>query len=251
MPLPKIDLPIFDLKLVSIPEPVKFRPFLVKEEKLLLMALQTSKEEDILKAIKQVVNNCLVSEISIDTLPIFDIEYLFLNIRARSVGEKVENYFVCRNVVGKKLKEDGTEEDEVCMHMMPVEVNILDIKPPVDNVPSRIYVTKNVGVQMKFPTLSNYKSINELTLSENANEIFDIVYDCCEYVFDEKEVYYTKESSKEEFFAFIESLTQEQFDKITGFFEQLPTISHDVKHSCQKCGYNHDLHLEGLSDFFT
>lgn len=251
MPLPKIDLPIFDLKLVSIPEPVKFRPFLVKEEKLLLMALQTSKEEDILKAIKQVVNNCLVSEISIDTLPIFDIEYLFLNIRARSVGEKVENYFVCRNVVGKKLKEDGTEEDEVCMHMMPVEVNILDIKPPVDNVPSRIYVTKNVGVQMKFPTLSNYKSINELTLSENANEIFDIVYDCCEYVFDEKEVYYTKESSKEEFFTFIESLTQEQFDKITGFFEQLPTISHDVKHSCQKCGYNHDLHLEGLSDFFT
>ena len=251
MPLPKIDLPIFDLKLVSIPEPVKFRPFLVKEEKLLLMALQTSKEEDILKAIKQVVNNCLVSEISIESLPIFDIEYLFLNIRARSVGEKVENYFVCRNVVGKRVTEDGTEEDEVCMHMMPVEVNILDIKPPVDNVPSRIYVTKNVGVQMKFPTLSNYKSINELTLSENANEIFDIVYDCCEYVFDEKEVYYTKESSKEEFFTFIESLTQEQFDKITGFFEQLPTISHDVKHSCQKCGYNHDLHLEGLSDFFT
>lgn len=251
MPLPKIDLPIFDLKLVSIPEPVKFRPFLVKEEKLLLMALQTSKEEDILKAIKQVVNNCLVSEISIESLPIFDIEYLFLNIRARSVGEKVENYFVCRNVVGKRVTEDGTEEDEVCMHMMPVEVNILDIKPPVDNVPSRIYVTKDVGVQMKFPTLSNYKSINELTLSENANEIFDIVYDCCEYVFDEKEVYYTKESSKEEFFAFIESLTQEQFDKITGFFEQLPTISHDVKHSCQKCGYNHDLHLEGLSDFFT
>ena len=251
MPLPKIDLPIFDLKLVSIPEPVKFRPFLVKEEKLLLMALQTSKEEDILKAIKQVVNNCLVSEISIESLPIFDIEYLFLNIRARSVGEKVENYFVCRNVVGKRVTEDGTEEDEVCMHMMPVEVNILDIKPPVDNVPSRIYVTKNVGVQMKFPTLSNYKSINELTLSENANEIFDIVYDCCEYVFDEKEVYYTKESSKEEFFAFIESLTQEQFDKITGFFEQLPTISHDVKHSCQKCGYNHNLHLEGLSDFFT
>jgi hypothetical protein len=251
MPLPKIDLPIFDLKLVSIPEPVKFRPFLVKEEKLLLMALQTSKEEDILKAIKQVVNNCLVSEISIESLPIFDIEYLFLNIRARSVGEKVENYFVCRNVVGKRVTEDGTEEDEVCMHMMPVEVNILDIKPPVDNVPSRIYVTKDVGVQMKFPTLSNYKSINELTLSENANEIFDIVYDCCEYVFDEKEVYYTKESSKEEFFAFIESLTQEQFDKITGFFEQLPTISHDVKHSCQKCGYNHNLHLEGLSDFFT
>ena len=176
---------------------------------------------------------------------------MFLNIRARSVGEKVENYFVCRNVVGKRVTEDGTEEDEVCMHMMPVEVNILDIKPPVDNVPSRIYVTKDVGVQMKFPTLSNYKSINELTLSENANEIFDIVYDCCEYVFDEKEVYYTKESSKEEFFAFIESLTQEQFDKITGFFEQLPTISHDVKHSCQKCGYNHNLHLEGLSDFFT
>jgi len=251
MPLPKIDLPVFDLKLVSVSEPVKFRPFLVKEEKLLLMALSTSKEEDILKSIKQVVNNCLVSDINIDTLPIFDIEYLFLNIRARSVGEKVENYFVCRNVVGKKIKEDGTEEDEVCMHMMPVEVNILDIKPPVDDIPSRIYITKDIGVQLKFPTLHNYKSINELTLSENANEIFNIVYDCCEYVFDEKEVYYTKESSKEEFFSFIENLTQEQFDKITGFFEQLPTIKHDLKHKCQKCAFEHDLHLEGLSDFFT
>lgn len=251
MPLPKIDLPVFELKLVSIPEPVKFRPFLVKEEKLLLMALQAGKEDDILKAIKQVINNCMVTEIDIDTLPIFDIEYLFLNIRARSVGETVESFFVCRNVVGKTVKEDGTEEDEVCMHMMPVEINILDIKPPINDLPSKIFLTKDVGVQLKFPNLTNYKSVNELTLSEDASDLFNMVYECCEYVFDEKEVYYTKESSKEEFTAFIESLTQEQFDKITGFFEQMPTIKHDVKHNCQKCGYGHDLRLEGLSDFFT
>lgn len=250
MPLPKIDLPIYELKLVSRETPIKFRPFFVKEEKLLLMALQNGKEEELLKTIKQVINNCLLENVDIDELPIFDIEYLFLNIRARSVGEKVESYFVCRNVVGKKKNEEGLEEEDICMHMMPVEVNLLDIKPPIDNIVSKIYITKDIGIQLKFPTLQNYKSINALTLSENANEIFDVIYDCCEYIFDENEIYYTKESTKEEFYNFIEGLTQEQFDNITGFFEQLPTIKHDVKHNCQKCNFEHNLHLEGLTDFF-
>lgn len=250
MPLPKIDLPIYELKLVSRETPIKFRPFFVKEEKLLLMALQNGKEEELLKTIKQVINNCLLENVDIDELPIFDIEYLFLNIRARSVGEKVESYFVCRNVVGKKNNEEGLEEEDICMHMMPVEVNLLDIKPPIDNIVSKIYITKDIGIQLKFPTLQNYKSINALTLSENANEIFDVIYDCCEYIFDENEIYYTKESTKEEFYNFIEGLTQEQFDNITGFFEQLPTIKHDVKHNCQKCNFEHNLHLEGLTDFF-
>lgn len=251
MPLPKIDLPIYDLKIVSLTDPIKFRPFLVKEEKLLLMALQSGREEDILKSIKQVINNCLINEIDIDNIPIFDIEYLFLNIRARSVGEKVESYFVCRNVTGKTTKEDGTEEDELCMHMMPVEINILEIKPPISDLPSKIYITRDVGLQLKFPNLTSYKSINKLVISEDAQMIFDLIYDCCEYVFDENEIHYTKETSREEFYVFLESLTQEQFEKITGFFENLPTIKHDVKHSCQKCNFEHNLHLEGLNDFFS
>jgi hypothetical protein len=251
MPLPKIDLPIFELKLVSESKPIKFRPFLVKEEKLLLMALQSGKEEDILKTIKQVVNNCLLEELDIDRIPIFDIEYLFLNIRARSVGEKVETFFVCRNVTGKKTNEDGIEEDDYCMHMMPVEVNILEIKPPIEDLPKKIHITKDIGIELKYPTLSSYKSIQEMALSEGTQEVFDMIYDCTEYVYDENEVYYMNETSKEEFFAFLESLTQEQFEKIINFFEKLPTVSYDVKHACQKCGHQHNLHMEGLNDFFT
>lgn len=251
MPLPKIDLPIFELKLVSIPEPIKFRPFLVKEEKLLLMALQAANDGEILKTIKQVVNNCLVDAVDIDKLPIFDIEYLFLNIRARSVGEKVETYFICRNVVGKQKNEEGAEEDVQCMNMMPIEVNLLEIKPPINDLPSRIYLTKDIGIQLKYPTLTTFKPLENLLEVEDSKTIFDMVYDCTEYVFDSEEVSYIKETPREEFHAFMESLTQEQFDKITYFFESLPTISHDAKHTCEKCGFNHNLHMEGLSDFFT
>lgn len=251
MPLPKIELPIYDLKLVSLEKPIKFRPFLVKEEKILLMALQAGKEEDILKAIKQVINNCIVGDVDIDSLPIFDIEYLFLNIRARSIGETVETFFVCRNVVGTKKNEQGEEEEDVCMHMMPVEVNVLNIKPPIDDLPSRINITNNIGIKLKYPTLENYKSVQNLVSNENAKDLFDMIYDCSEYIFDEQQVYYTNETTKEEFYQFLESLTQEQFDNITQFFEKLPTIKHDIEHACQKCGFNHNLHMEGLSDFFT
>ena len=251
MPLPKIDLPIYELKLVSREKPIKFRPFLVKEEKLLLMTLQSGKEEDILKSIKQVINNCMLEEIDIDTLPIFDIEYLFLNVRARSVGEKVETYFVCRNVVGTKKNEMGEDEDDVCMHMMPVEINVLEIKPPIDDIPSKIFITNNIGIKLKFPTLENYRSIQNLMLDNETNNLFNMIYDCTEYVFDENGIYYSSETSKEEFSQFLESLTQEQFERIANFFEKLPTITHDFEHSCQKCNFKHNLHMEGLNDFFT
>ena len=250
MPLPKIDLPIYELKLVSIEKPVKFRPFLVKEEKLLLMALQDGKEEGVLKTIKQVINNCLLEEVDIDKLPIFDIEYLFLNIRARSVGEKVESYFVCKNVIETKTAEDGSSEDVECGHMMPVEINVLQIKPPIDNLPTKIKFNQTIGMQLKYPTLETYKSIQSLTLSEDVNDLYSMIYDCCEYVFDNEEIFYTNETSKEEFMGFLEGLTQEQFTQITNFFESLPTISHDLVHNCQKCNFEHKLHMEGLTDFF-
>jgi len=250
MPLPKIDLPIFELKIVSLPTPVKFRPFLVKEEKLLLMALQSSDEDSIFKTIKQVINNCLVDNIDIEKIPIFDIEYLFLNIRARSIGEKVETFFICRNIVGKEKNEDGLEVDAECKHLMPVNINVLDIKPPNDNIPTKINVTDKIGVQLRFPTLRTFKSVESMVSNLDNNAVFDMIYDCTEYVFDENGMYYVNESPKEEFVQFLESLTQEQFDRITGFFENLPKIQHDAETKCEKCGFEHKLHLEGLNDFF-
>ena len=152
MPLPKIDLPVFELKLVSLPNPIKFRPFLVKEEKLLLMALQSGEEDIVFKTIKQIINNCLIDELDIDKLPIFDIEYLFLNLRAHSVGEKVETYFMCRNAVGTEKNEEGIDVDIECKHMMPVSINVADIKPPIADLSPKVYITDKIGIVLKFPT---------------------------------------------------------------------------------------------------
>lgn len=250
MPLPKIDLPIYEVKLVSIPTPIKFRPFLVKEEKLLLMALQTDEEEAILHAIKQVVNNCLVDNtVDIDKLPIFDLEYLFLNVRAHSVGEDIETFYLCRNKVTEKDAE-GNDVEVDCAHMMPIKVNILEVKPPIDDLPSKIMITDKIGIQLKYPTLKSFAPIKNMVSSEDNEAVFNMIYECSDYVYDADGLYYTKESSKQEFNDFLESLTQEQFDRIIGFFESLPEIKHDVKHICEKCGFVHEIHLEGLNDFF-
>lgn len=250
MPLPKIDLPIYEVKLVSVEKPIKFRPFLVKEEKLLLMALQSNDEDAIMGAIRQVVNNCLLEDtLEIDKLPIFDLEYLFLNIRAHSVGEEIETYYLCRNKVMDK-DEEGNEALVDCAHMMAIKVNVLQIKPPVDDLPSRVMITNTIGIQLKYPSLKNFAPIKNM-IEENENEaVFNLIYDCSEYVYDADGVYYTKETSREEFNNFLESLTQEQFDRITAFFENLPQITHDMVHACEKCGFVHEIHLEGLNDFF-
>jgi hypothetical protein len=250
MPMPKIDLPVFEIKLVSVPKPIKFRPFLVKEEKLLLMALQTEEEQTILNTIKQVINNCLVDELDIDSIPIFDIEYLFLNIRARSVGETVDTAYVCRNIVDSHTDDTGEEIQVECKNLMNVTVNLLQIKPPINDLPTKIYMTKDIGMQLSYPTLETFKSIKNLILSEDADQIYGLIFDCTEYVFDSNNVYYSKESSLEEFKLFLESLTQEQFDKILEFFNSLPVIKKEVRHICEKCSFQHDLVLEGLNDFF-
>jgi len=251
MPLPKIDLPVFELKLVSLPNPIKFRPFLVKEEKLLLMALQSGEEDIVFKTIKQIINNCLIDELDIDKLPIFDIEYLFLNLRAHSVGEKVETYFMCRNAVGTEKNEEGIDVDIECKHMMPVSINVADIKPPIADLSPKVYITDKIGIVLKFPTLKTFKPISDMVTAENNEKVFDMIYECADYVFDDNGMHYINESPKEEFVQFLESLTQEQFDRITDFFEKLPKISYDLDHACQKCGFTHNLHMEGLTDFFT
>jgi len=252
MPLPKIDLPLFEIKLASVPRGIQFRPFLVKEEKLLLMALQSEDEQTILKSIKQVVNNCLVENtLDIDSIPIFDIEYLFLNIRARSVGEIVDSAFVCKNVVGVDKDEQGEDMEVQCGNVMNVKVNILEIQPPTNNINTKLYFTKDVGIQLKFPSLGTFQSVKGLLMGEDLEQLYQFIFECTDYVFDENSVYYAKESSLQEFSQFLDSLTQEQFDKIIDFFKSLPTLKKDIKQICEKCNFEHDLTLEGLSDFFT
>ena len=251
MALPKIDLPIFELKIVSVENPIKFRPFLMKEEKLLLMALQSADDEEIYNTIKQVINNCIIGKIDIDKIPIFDIEYLFLNIRARSIGEKLDTYFICKNIVGQTENSDGEMVDDQCTNLMPISIDVLSIKPPINDLPTKIYLTDKIGIKMNYPTLRNFKPLEELFDSDDSKTIYDAVYQWTDYIFDQAGIYYKKETGKEEFAEFLESLTQEQFDKIIDFFDNLPKIALDVDVVCEKCKFSHTIHMEGLSDFFT
>jgi hypothetical protein len=251
MALPKVDLPIFELKLVSVKDPIRFRPFLMKEEKILLMALQSGEDETIYKSIKQVINNCLLDNVDIDKIPIFDIEYLFLNIRARSVGEDVETYFICKNIIGKTVDEDGAEVDNECTNLMPVNINLLNIKPALADLPEKIFIKDKIGIKLNYPTLRNFKPLEDIIESDDSTLIYDMLYQWTDYVFDENGMYYKNETSKEEFTEFLESLTQDQFDRILQFFEDLPKIQADVNCTCNKCGHEHLIHLGGLNDFFT
>ena len=250
MTLPKITHPVFKINIPSTKQTLSFRPYTVKEEKLLLFVKTEENISEVVDVLKQVINNCLVDDVDIDKLPIFDIEYLFLNIRARSIGEKVETAFICRNVVGKEPDENGIEVDVECKNVMQVGINVLDIKPPNDDVPTKVYVTDKIGLELKFPTLRSFKSVDLMLQNPSNNAVFDMIYDCTEYVFDENGMYYVNESPKEEFVMFLESLTQEQFDRITTFFEKLPKIEYDIDTKCSKCEFEHKLHLEGLNDFF-
>jgi hypothetical protein len=244
MPLPKIELPIYDLKLVSVPEPIKYRPFLVKEEKLLLLALQSNDESSIYNAIKQVVNNCILGDLDIEKIPIFDLEYLFLQLRAQSIGNVVESYYACKNRVV------NGEEESMCDHMMPISIDLLDVEPPIKDLPTRIALTNTMGVQMKFPTVKSMRSVKDVIESNDSDALYHLIYDCLDYAYDAEEIYYARETTYEEFKSFLETLTQPQFDRITIFFENMPNISYTTNHTCEKCGFVHKITMEGLVDFF-
>jgi len=245
MPLPKIDLPIYELKLVSLPQPIKYRPFLVKEEKLLLMALQSNDEENIYNTIKQVINNCLLNEVDIENIPIFDLEYIFLQLRAQSIGNVVESYYTCKNRINDEEGDAG-----FCSHTMKINVDLFLIEPPIKNLPSRIQLTSTIGVQMKFPNVRSMRSVKDVIESTDSNAVYRLMFDCLDFIYDAEEVYYASESSFEEFKEFVESLTQDQFDKLVNFFEKMPNITHSTKHNCEKCGFEHTFTMEGLIDFF-
>ena len=236
MPLPKIDLPIFELKLVSLPNPIKFRPFLVKEEKLLLMALQSNDETTVYKTIKQVINNCLIENVDIDKIPIFDIEYLFLNIRAKSVGEVLEFSITC--------PDDGETQVEV-------EVNIDDIKVDIDkNHKDTIDLENGYFIKMKYPTMKYI-----MTKKDDAKNIvestFEYAVECIDQIYNDEEVWTAADSTKKELSDFVENLNSKQYQKIQDFFNTMPKLKHVVPITNPKTGVKSDVTIEGLANFFA
>lgn len=242
MNLPKIDLPTFEFVIPSTGKSVKFRPFLVKEQKILLMAQESGKDKDIVDAVKQITQNCILDkDFKVENMSTFDIEYFFIYLRAKSISEKVSMSFRCRNVVN----------DEYCDHLMEFDHDLLSAtveKDPSHN--KTIFFTKDVGVVMKYPSISLRGSFSKTTKKKSVEEALNMIIDCIDYIFDKDNVYYLNEMKKEEIVEYIENIPKTSFDKIQTFFDTMPYVRSNVTHTCQKCGFNHSIPLEGLTSFF-
>jgi len=240
MALPKIDVPVYQIDLPLSKKHINFRPFLVKEQKNLLMAMESSDSETIEQNIKQILTNCTISEnIDIDSLPIIDIEYYFLQLRARSVGEIIENKYKCNNVV----------EDKECGNLMDVKLNIFDVKVDMkEDLKDVIQLTDKISVKLNYPKFSAIKRASKF--ENSADMAFDMIASSIEYVYDGEQFYYAKETDPGEMIDFIESLNTEQFSKLEEFFANLPKMKQTVAMKCKKCGFGHSIDVEGLESFF-
>jgi hypothetical protein len=242
MALPKIDLPTYEMKLPSTGERVAFRPFLVKEEKILMMAMESNEEAQILRSIKQIINNCLVEgNLDVDKLPMFDIEYFFLRLRAKSIGETID--VTVMHPMGTNKK------GETCIGQAKLQINVDDINVTMpENASNTIMLTDDVGLVMKYATT------DDLTKAQKKKTEFDILISlmksCVEQIFDNDEVTSSSDVSDKELEEFLMTLNTEQFKKISAFFESTPKVEHEVEWTCPECGEVASTKLAGLDDFF-
>ncbi len=239
MPLPTIVTPSYELELPSTGKKVKYRPFLVKEEKLLVLALETESTKDISNAIKTVLKNCIQSRgVKVENLPTFDIEYLFLNIRGKSVGEEVEVNLIA-------------PDDEVTE--VPVTINIDDINiQKNEDHTNKVKLDNELVMEMKYPSLDQFiKSNFDFSEEVSMDQSFDLIASCIDKIYNEEEVWSTADCTKKEVKDFLESMNSSQFKDIEKFFETMPKLSHSVTFTNPKTKVESTVVLEGLSSFFA
>jgi hypothetical protein len=239
MPLPKISTPTYELELPSTGETVQYRPFLVREEKLLVLALESEDTKQITTAIKTVIKSCILTKnIKVETLPTFDIEYLFLNIRGKSVGEEVEVSIIC--------PDDGDTT-------VTVKINIDDINVVKNEEHTKtITVDKNISMDMKYPSLEQFiKSNFDLSRDSNIEQSFDLISSCVDKIYTEDEVWAAADRTKKEVTEFLDQMNSSQFKQIEKFFETMPKLSHTLKVTNPVTNVESEVVLEGLSSFFA
>jgi len=243
--LPKIDVPIYNVKLLSTGKSLRFRPFTVKEEKLFLMANEGEDLTTVVDTIKQILNNCLLDEFDIDSLPLFDIEHLFLNIRARSIGEVVNLKYKCNNDV----LDEETKEEKKCNNVVQIDLNVLDIQPKKqEGHTNKIEITEKLGIMMKYPNFETLKKFKDV---EEADSIIKMTVSCIEYVYDADKIYYAKDTTEEELVEFVESMQSKDLERIKTFFDTMPKVKKDVDFKCNKCGHEEKIEIEGIQNFFV
>ena len=238
MPLPKIATPTYELELPSTQKKIRYRPFLVKEEKILIIAMESEDQKQITNAIKTVIGNCILSRgVKVEDLSTFDIEYLFLNIRGKSVGENVEVLITC--------PDDGETK-------VPVIIELDEIKVQTNPNHTRdIVLDDNLTMRMKYPSLNEFiKSNFNMEEGIGVNESFELIASCIEQIYNEEESWSASDCTKKEMAEFIEELSSKQFKEIESFFETMPKLSHTIKVKNPNTEVESEVVLEGLSSFF-
>jgi len=233
MPLPKIDIATFEMKLPSNGTKIRYRPFLVKEEKILLIAAESKDNDQILRAMEQVINNCLLDPIDIDSLPSFDVEYIFLKLREKSIGEIIK-VNVTDPEVNKKFE-------------VQIDLNKIIVKKS-NKHEKRIKLNDNLYFEMKYPNMKTILSLNpSKTMVENG---FDIVINCIDKIYDKDSIYDPKEYTKKELQEFLENFTQEMFEKINNFFDTMPSIYYENEEVSPHTNKKIKVVLDKFIDFF-
>jgi len=239
MPLPKIATPTYELELPSTGQSIQYRPFLVKEEKVLVIALESEDNKQITTAIKAVLKSCIITKgVKVESLPTFDIEYLFLNIRGKSVGEELEVNVIC--------PDDGETT-------VPVTISLDEIEVQKDeNHSNKIKIDDSIMMELKYPSLDQFIKNNFDFNDKNAmDQSFELIASCIDKVYTEDEVWATADCTKKEVKEFLESMNSQQFKEIEAFFESMPKLSHTIKVTNPKTKVESDVVLEGLASFFV
>ena len=237
MALPKLGVPQYELSLPSTGKTVKYRPFLVKEEKVLLLAMESQDEKQVIDAVKNVLKSCVISRIKVDQLPSFDLEYLFLKIRAAAIGEVIEMTVTCT--------DDGETNATASINIDEVEVT------KEEGHDRKIMLTDTTGILMKYPSMDRFIESQFLNKGIDADHIFNFIAEHIEQIFDEEEVYDSSTTSKKEFREFVESLTTKQFESIQKFYETMPRLSHTFTVVNPNTGNECEYTIEGLQSFFA
>tara|TARA_B100001059_G_scaffold150817_1_gene150665 strand:+ start:10869 stop:11582 length:714 start_codon:yes stop_codon:yes gene_type:complete len=237
MSLPQINTPVHELKIPSTGKKVKYRPFVVREEKILLLALESESQDEITNAIIQIIENCVQTKIDLDSLSTFDVEYIFLNVRAKSVGEILEFSITC--------PDDGETQAEV-------EINIDDIQVVKSKEhKDTIDLENGYFIKMKYPTMKyimEKKPDDEKSLIDST---FEYAVECIDTIYNDEETWEVADSTKKEIEEFVEQLNSKQYQKVQSFFSTMPRLTHTVKVTNPKTGVKSDVTIEGLANFFA
>ena len=236
MALPKLTTPTYELELPSTDAKIKYRPFLVKEEKILMMAMESKKSSDIVQAVKDIVSECTFNKINMSDVPMFDVEYVFLNIRAKSVGEVSKLKLLC--------PDDKKTYAEVELNLTEVNVHV------GDDHTNKIDLDNGTGMIMTYPTIDSFQGAGIRDI--NAGNMLEVISGCILQIYEEegKKTYDPKDQTKKELIEFIEQLNTKQFKQVQKFFETMPKLKHTIKIKNPKTKKESEITLTGLNDFF-